>query len=308
MRLPYHAPVLCGEAVGYLLHDPAGTYVDGTVGGGGHAEKLSGLLNNQGRLICCDVDEDALDASRDRLRRFADRITFVRTNFRLLKTELRARGVSGVAGILLDLGVSSYQLDEGAKGFSFRTDDRLDMRMDRRNDFSAHEVVNTYDAEAIADILWRFGEERHSRRIARTIVASRPVNSTGALSKAVERAVGGKFLTKTLARVFQAIRIEVNQEMSNLRTLLADSPDLLVPGGRLVVIAYHSLEDRMVKEYLRDAAASIIPSGHKYVEDQKKIPAFRILTRRPVVASENEVRENPRARSAKLRAAERLSS
>ncbi len=306
MTLPYHAPVLCAEATGYLVQDPAGTYVDGTVGGGGHAEQICSQLNARGRLICCDVDEDALRTSRDRLGRFGERVAFLRTNFRLLKSELRASGISGVAGILLDLGVSSFQLDEGSKGFSYRTDDQLDMRMDRRNAFSAKDVVNQYEEQAIADLLWKYGEERHSRRIARALVASRPIQSTGALSKAVERAVGGKFLTKSLARVFQAIRIEVNQEMENLRTVLQDSPELIVPGGRLVAIAYHSLEDRMIKDFLRDAAASTIPSGHKYIDDQKKTPTFRILTRRPVVASENEIRSNPRARSAKLRAAERM--
>lgn len=306
MMSPYHAPVLRGEAVDFLLHNPAGTYIDGTVGGGGHAEYICDRLGEQGRLFCCDADEDAVSASRDRLQRFGERVTFIHTNFRELKAELHRHGLGPVDGILLDLGVSSYQLDEGSKGFSFRSDGPLDMRMDRRQSFSALDVINTYDEGALADLLWRFGEERQSRRIARKVVASRPIKTTGDLSKAVEKAVGGKFLTKTLARVYQAIRIEVNQELSSLKAVLEDSRDMLAPGGRLVVIAYHSLEDRLVKEFLKHEAATTIPSGNKYIDDQAKVPTFRILTRRPVVATENELRENARARSAKLRAAERL--
>jgi 16S rRNA (cytosine1402-N4)-methyltransferase len=306
MTATYHEPVLRDEVLSYLMTDTGGTYVDATVGGGGHAEGISTRLGGDGRLICLDLDEDALRAARQRLLRFSDRVTFVHANFRDLRTELRARGVSSINGLLLDLGVSSYQLDEGSKGFSFRSDDPIDMRMDRRQPLTGRDVVNTYDEPKLGELLWKFGEERRSRRIARSIVEARDIETTGALAAAVESAVGKRFLTKTLARVFQAIRIEVNGELKNLERILADVPETLSPGGRVVVLSYHSLEDRIVKESFRKESAERMYSGHKYVEDRVLVPTLRILTKRPVVATAAEAARNPRARSAKMRVAERL--
>jgi 16S rRNA (cytosine1402-N4)-methyltransferase len=210
---------------------------------------------------------------------------------------------------LLDLGVSSYQIDEPSKGFSFQTDELLDMRMDRHQQVDAKHIVNKYDEQALVDILWMYGEEKHSRRIAKAIVQRRveqPIETTGELATLIERTVGGRFLNKTLARVFQAVRIEVNNELENLRQALCDCVDVLNPGGRLVVISYHSLEDRLVKYAFRAASAQSIPSGNKIIPDTPLQPVLTMLTRKPVTASEEEKAVNPRSRSAKLRAAEKV--
>ena len=298
----YHEPVLCREALSFLLTDKDGVYVDGTLGSGGHAESICEQLSPRGRLIGFDADGDAIAEAGKRLQRFGERVTIVEANFRLLRERLAG---AKIAGLLLDLGVSSHQLDDGTRGFSFRSDDRLDMRMDRRAQFSAWDVVNTYPEEQLAKILWEYGEERLSRRIARSVVRARPVDTTGSLASIVERCVGGRFLTKSLARVFQALRIEVNSELASLREVLAAVPDVLQPGGRCVVISYHSLEDRIVKDFFRAEAAERIPSGNALVPDTPRVPRLTLLTKKPVVAGKEEYERNPRARSAKLRAAAR---
>jgi 16S rRNA (cytosine1402-N4)-methyltransferase len=304
----YHEPVLCVEALGFLLTERNGIYVDGTVGGGGHAEQICRWLGAQGRLIGCDADSDALDEAGKRLAPFGAQAELVRGNFRELPGALAARGIGGVHGVLLDLGVSSYQLDAEGRGFSFRGDERLDMRMDTRQALSAWEVTNSYSREHLATLLRDYGEERDARRIARAIEGHRPVNTTGELSAIVEGCVGGRFLTKSLARVFQAIRIEVNAELENLTRLLEEIPGLLLPGGRCVVISYHSLEDRIVKEFFRREAVAAIRSGHKYAPDTPRTPRLEILTRRPVIAGDEECARNGRSRSAKLRAAARTAA
>jgi 16S rRNA (cytosine1402-N4)-methyltransferase len=306
MDTRYHEPVLRDEVLRHLVTDAGGTYVDATVGGGGHAEEICERLTGEGRLICLDVDEDALRATGERLHRFGNHVTIVRANFNNLREEIHSLGITSLQGLLLDLGVSSHQLDEGTKGFSFRADERLDMRMDRRQRLTGWDVVNTYPEAGLTKVLWEFGEERASRKIARKIVEARNVDTTGALRSVVESAVGKQFLTKTLARVFQAIRMEVNGELKNLEKVLGDSREALSPGGRIVVLSYHSLEDRIVKEFLRKESAQKVYSGHKYVDDIALIPNFRILTRKPVVASDAEAQRNPRARSVKMRAAERI--
>ena len=248
-------------------------------------------------------------AAGKRLERFGERAIFVKENFKNIKSVLSQNGIESVQGILLDLGVSSYQIDEPTKGFSFQTDELLDMRMDRHQQVDARHIVNRYDEQALVDILWMYGEEKHSRRIAKAIVQRRieqPIETTGQLAALIERIVGGRFLNKTLARVFQAIRIEVNNEMENLKQALCDCVDVLNPGGRLVVISYHSLEDRLVKYAFRAASAQSIPSGNKIIPDTPLQPVLNILTRKPVTASEEEMAINPRSRSAKLRAAEKV--
>jgi len=309
----YHTPVLRDEALRFLMTDVDGVYVDGTLGGGGHAEAICKQLGERGRLICFDADDDAIRFASERLsewtpseKEFAGRVTFVHSNFRNIKSELRALGVNAINGLLLDLGVSSFQIDEEAKGFSFRGDERIDMRMDRRQALSGWDVVNMYDEAKFADVLWKYGEERNSRRIARRIVEARTIESTGELASTVESAVGKKFLVKTLARVFQAIRIEVNDELRSLEQTLDDTIELMAPGGRMVVISYHSLEDRIVKTFFKSASADKIPSGHKYIPDTVLVPTLRILTKSPLEASDEETARNPRARSAKMRAAERI--
>jgi len=302
----FHESVLREEVIHFLVTDRGGTYVDGTVGGGGHAESICRALTAQGRLIGFDRDSDALGAAEARLSTLGAAVTLIRGNFADMAAELRARGVTRVAGIFLDLGVSSHQLDAQERGFSFRPGSALDMRMDTRATLSAREVVNTYSEERLAEILRMYGEERAARRIARGIVKARPVESADDLAAVVRRSAGGRFLTKSLARVFQGIRIEVNGELESLRHALQDVPDLLERGGRCVVISYHSLEDRIVKEFFRGEAADTIASAHKLLPDHRRSPRLVILTRKPVGASEGECARNTRARSAKLRAAERV--
>lgn len=303
----YHTPVLLHEALRYLISDVNGVYVDGTLGGGGHAEGICSQLGSNGRLVCFDADEDAMRFASERLGKFSNRITFVHSNFRNLKSELARLGVTSIQGLLLDLGVSSFQIDKEARGFSFRGDERIDMRMDRRQAMSGLDVINKYDDVRLADVLWKYGEERNSRRIAKKIADAKPVETTGQLAEIVESAVGKQFLTKTLARVFQAIRIEVNDELRSLEQALADCLELLAPRGRIVVISYHSLEDRIVKNFFKAASLSSIPSGHKYIPDMVISPKLKILTKSPVLATEEETDRNSRARSAKMRAAEKLS-
>lgn len=298
--------MLADEVVHYLVTSVDGLYVDGTAGGGGHAEAICRRLQGKGRLVCFDVDDDAIQTTSRRLATFTGRVTFVRANFGNLKGELAAIGRGAINGLLLDLGVSSHQLDDATKGFSFRGDERIDMRMDRRQQLTGWDVVNMYEEERLADILWKYGEERNARRIARAIVKARSIESTRDLAVLLEATVGGKFLLKTFARVFQAIRIEVNDELGNLKRVLTDMLDLLQPSGRVVVISYHSLEDRIVKTAFRNASRDRIPSGHKYIPDAAVTPQLRIVTKSPVLASAEEVARNPRARSAKMRVAERI--
>lgn len=302
----YHDPVLRDEAIRFLITPAGRVFVDGTVGGGGHAEEICRRMSPGARLVCFDADEEAIRFAEQRLKTFSGRVLFVRANFSGLVLELRSRDIHTIDGLLLDLGVSSVQLDDPSKGFSFRSDEAIDMRMDRRQTLSGLDVVNTYSEGDLAEIIWKYSEERNSRRIARAIISRRPLTTTGALRSAVLSATGERFLTKTLARVFQAIRIHVNNELENLETVLLGALQVLSPGGRLVVISYHSLEDRIVKNFFRQHSASVIPSGNKYVADRIAVPRLTLLTRKPVVPSPAEVERNPRARSAKLRVAVRI--
>jgi 16S rRNA (cytosine1402-N4)-methyltransferase len=305
----YHTPVLLQEVLTYLLTTKSGFYIDGTLGGGGHAEAVLERLEPAGKVIGIDLDDDALAESGKRLAHFGGRAIIVKENFRNIKNVLSQHGVNSVQGILLDLGVSSFQIDVTEKGFSFRSDAPLDMRMDRYQKLDACQVVNQYDEQSLADILWKYGEERYSRRIAKEMIQyrnHRPIESTGQLAAIIEQTVGGRFLNKTLARVFQAVRIEVNNEIENLRHAIGECVDVLSSGGRLVILSYHSLEDRLVKEAFRTASAKMIASGHKMVPDTPVQPVLDVLTRKPVTASEKEMAANPRSRSVKLRAAEKV--
>lgn len=310
MQAPsYHTPVLAEEVLSFLINARRGVYVDGTLGGGGHAEAILKQLEADGSLLGIDADEDALLYASKRLEKFGDRLILHRGNFRDLKKIVTEEGLEGVEGVLLDLGVSSFQLDEPGKGFSFRSDSPLDMRMDRTQSLSARGVVNEYDEFRIADILWKYGEERASRKIAHAIARTRlrkPIESAKDLSRVVEGLIGDRFLAKTLARVYQAIRIEVNNELENLKSGLSDAIDILCSGGRLAVISYHSLEDRIVKETLRAASATSRAGISKFFPPVAVQPRLKILTKKYVGPRESEVRSNPRARSAKLRAAEKL--
>ena len=304
----YHDPVLRDEAVRFLITPGGRVFVDGTVGGGGHAEEICRCMGSMATLVCFDADKDAIRFAEQRLKAFTGRVLFVHANFSNIEPELRSRDIHSIDGLLLDLGVSSFQLDDASKGFSFRSDETIDMRMDRRQPVSGLDVVNTYSETDLAGIIWKYGEERNSRRIARAIVRRRPIATTGALRDAVLTVAGERFLMKTLARVFQAIRIHVNNELESLEKALHGALQVLSPGGRLVVISYHSLEDRIVKDFFRQHAASLIPSGNKYVADTIVVPRLKLLTKKPVTPSPAETERNPRARSAKLRVAERANA
>ena len=309
MSRPYHIPVLRDEVITFLITKQEGVYVDGTLGGGGHAENILEKIYPLGTLVGIDADADAHGEAEKRLQRFSSNAVLVHDNNANIRSILQSLNISSIQGLLLDLGVSSFQIDEGSKGFSFRGDDALDMRMDRRQSLSASTVVNTYPVEDLADIFWKYGEEKNSRKIARAIGERRGgkrIETTGDLAGIIERRVPGQFLTKTLARIFQALRIEVNHELESLSRTLNESVDLLAGGGRIAVISYHSLEDRIVKSFFMEQSATFIPSGHKLVPDMPASPALRVLTRKPVIPSREEQLSNPRSRSAKMRVAERI--
>jgi 16S rRNA (cytosine1402-N4)-methyltransferase len=295
-----HVPVLVDEVRALLAPERGGVFVDGTVGLGGHARML--LEGGASRLIGIDRDEDALARAREALAEYGERVRLVHGDYREMDAVLEAAGEATVAGVLLDLGVSSMQLDAEGRGFSFRRDEPLDMRMDRSRGETAAERLAVVDEVTLADVIFRFGEERKSRRVARAIVQARerePMARTGQLAAIVRRAVGGPWQRIDPAtRTFQALRIWVNGELDGLDAGIGRAaarlqvPEGAMTGGRLAVISFHSLEDRIVKHAFRGMAAG-------------DTPAVRLLTRRPVVAGEAEVNVNARARSAKLRAVER---
>lgn len=305
----YHIPVLRDVALGFLIREPHGIYVDGTLGGGGHAEGILERIYPGGRLIGIDCDADALKSAKEKLRRFDPHFTLVHNNNANIGTILESLNVAKIHGLLLDLGVSSCQLDEPGKGFSFRADEVLDLRMDKRQALDARRIVNSFSETQLADIFWRYGEERNARRIAREIGEYRKtktIERTRELASIIARKVREPYLTKSLARVFQALRIEVNEELERLSRVLTDAIDYLDGGARIVVISYHSLEDRVVKNFFQEKSARTIRSGHKLVPDEPATPVLTVLTKKPIVASKDERLSNPRSRSAKLRVAEKI--
>ena len=288
-----HAPVLVSEVVSFLRPRADGVYVDATVGLGGHASAL--LSAGAGRLIGIDRDEAALALARAALAEAGNRVELVHANYRDLARVLAARGISHAAGIVVDLGVSSLQLDDATRGFSFRQSGPLDMRMDRSSGPTVAELIASADEATLADVIWRFGEERHARRIARAIVRARArqaLTETGALASAVRAAAGGRGWQRIdpATRTFQALRIWVNRELDGLEEFFEQAVAALEPGARLAVIAFHSLEDRVVKQTFRRLAADGMVA---------------LLTRKPIGPDEAEVQRNPRARSARLRVVER---
>ncbi len=297
MNVPQHVPVLLEESLEYLNVRPGGVIVDATLGLGGHSSAIARRLGAAGRLICFDRDPEAMAKAKARLEELAAEL-----GSEMPEVVYEPRAFSEVAeaikpgridGLLADFGVSSLQLDEAHRGFSFRSDGPLDMRMDTRSGETAGQVVNQEDENELADLIYEFGEERRSRRIARAIVRARPISTTAELAQVISAAApamkGDKIHPAT--RTFQALRIRVNDEMGEIRSLLESAPSLLKPGGRLVLISFHSLEDRQVKDAFREAGRNGI---------------LEVLTKKPVVASEQEQLRNPRSRSAKLRAAERV--
>jgi 16S rRNA (cytosine1402-N4)-methyltransferase len=305
-----HRPVLAGTVVDLLLPPLArgGTFVDATLGRAGHALRVLDAAPAT-RLVGIDRDPDALEASRSVLSAHARRVTLVRDDFQDLTAVLERLGIAKVRGVLLDLGVSSPQLDAAHRGFGYRSDGPLDMRMDPGQRLSAHDVVNGYEEKDLARVISRYGEERFASRIARAIVRRRPIERTGELAEVVRDAIpaatrrtGGH----PAKRTFQAIRIEVNGEITRLERVLPQTVDVLDPGGRVVVISYHSLEDRVVKRFFNDRARGCVCPPDFPVCTCGAEATVKVLNRRPIVPTEDEKTQNPRARSAKLRAAERL--
>lgn len=306
-----HKSVLPDETIEYLRICPGGIYLDGTLGGAGHAARVAAQLTT-GRLIGIDQDPAALEAAAARLAPWQDRVTLVRGNFRDMEAILHRLGIAQADGILLDLGVSSPQLDDGARGFSYMQDAPLDMRMDPDAGLTAYDVVNTWTAEQLTRILYEYGEERYAPRIAAAIAARRaekPVETTLELVEIIRSAMPARALREKqhpAKRTFQAIRIAVNDELGALRDAMEAAVGLLAPGGRLCVITFHSLEDRIVKTALQQAAKGCTCPPDFPVCVCGKKPQVKILTKKPVTAGPAELAENPRARSAGLRAAEKL--
>jgi 16S rRNA (cytosine1402-N4)-methyltransferase len=291
-----HVPVLLKEAIDFLAVRPGGTYIDATVGLGGHSYEIAKRLDAPDHLIGLDKDPAALEIARARLRPIPElegdwpQITLVHGSF----AEIEKRfGAASADGLLVDLGLSSLQLQHAARGFSFQAEGPLDMRMNPQSGLTAEQVVNQFDERTLADLIYEFGEERRSRRIARAIVRSRPISTTVQLAVVISAAArsmkSGRIHPAT--RTFQALRIFVNRELDDLKVLLDSAPRVLKPGGRLVIISFHSLEDRIVKDTLREG----VKQGH-----------YQLLTKKPITPGEEEIALNPRSRSAKLRAAQRI--
>ncbi len=310
-----HTPVLLDEALRFLAVRPGGSYIDCTTGAGGHSAAIAEAMGPEGRLLCLDQDGEALEFARARLAPFGRRVSFVRGNFRELDAIAAEEGFAAVDGILMDLGVSSIQLDTAERGFAFAHRGPLDMRMDQSSDgLTAADIVNTWDEQALANLFREQGEVRGARRIARAVLAARPLGSTWDLAKAVEQAAGGardRTQQHPATKVFLALRIRVNGELDSLDTALPLARSLLGfgpsrEGGRLVTIAFHSLEDRRVKQYLAQEARDCLCPPQFPVCRCNHRASFKLLTRRAVRPGDEEVARNPRARSAVLRAAERI--
>ena len=305
----FHIPVLVDEVLKFLIGNPSGIYVDATVGGGGHSLEIVTRLNETGKLIGIDLDNKALEFATDKLKSFEKQVLFKKGNFAEIGNILGSLELNQVDGILLDLGVSSYQIDTVERGFSYLTSGPLDMRMSPEIEITAAEIINTYSESDLERIFREFGEERQARSLARAIVRERQnkqVTTTGQLVSIIESVISFQHRIKSLSRVFQAIRIAVNKELENLKLLLDQSLDLLKSGGRLVIIAYHSLEDRMVKEFFSEQSNPCQCPSELPVCVCGRKPAMRLLTRKMVRPSEQEIKANPRSRSAKLRAAQKI--
>lgn len=307
-----HKPIMLGQTIAALLPERGGVYVDCTLGGGGHSEAILSRLPEGSRLIGIDRDADALATAQDRLKAYGAKFTALRGNFFDIKQLLRQEGVDTVDGILADLGVSSWQLDNPQRGFSYMQDAPLDMRMDDRAAFSAKDIVNGYDQRELTRILRGYGEERWASRIADFIVEARgkrPIESTGELVDIIKRAIPASARREgphPAKRSFQAIRVEVNGELEGLGQALKDMVDCLAHKGRLAVISFHSLEDRIVKRVFAKLQKPCECPPKAPICTCGKQPVVTILTRKPTIPTEQELIDNPRARSAKLRAAEKL--
>lgn len=307
-----HTSVLLEETINALNIKPDGVYLDGTLGGGGHACEVCRRLGDGGRFYGIDQDEAAVEAAGKRLEEFGEKVTIIRDNYCNAREALRARGVENVDGIVLDLGVSSYQLDTVERGFSYKYDTPLDMRMDQRQKLTARDIVNEYDEQSLYRIIRDYGEDQFARNIAKHIVQTRtkkPVETTFELNEIIKAAIPAKMRAvggHPSKRTFQAIRIECNHELDVLRDSLQDLIDLLNPWGRLCIITFHSLEDRIVKNFFREMENPCTCPPEFPVCICGKIPYGKVVTRKPILPTQEETGENPRSKSAKLRVFERI--
>lgn len=306
-----HVSVLLKETIEQLNIRPDGIYVDGTLGGGGHAYEVCKRLSDKGRFIGIDQDADAILAAGERLKEFGDRVRIVRSNYCNMRMELQKLGIDRVDGILLDLGVSSYQLDTAVRGFTYREDAPLDMRMDQRQNKTARDIVNGYSEAELYRVIRDYGEDKFAKNIAKHIVAARekkPIETTGELSEIIKGAIPAKVRMNgghPAKKTFQAIRIELNRELEVLKNSLDDMIDLLNPGGRICVITFHSLEDRIVKTIFRtNENPCTCPSNFPVCVCGNK-PKGRLAVKKPIVPGEEELEENKRSKSSKLRVFER---
>lgn len=302
-----HIPVLVREVLDGLNVHPGGSYLDATVGGGGHAVAILDASAPEGRLLGLDRDPEAARRATERLSVYGDRANVVHASYVDLFQVAQREGFLPLDGVLFDLGFSSWQIQDPGRGFAFSLEGPLDMRFDPGTELTAADLVNDLPEEELADLLYRYGEETKSRRIARAIVGARPIATTGELARVVERAVGGRrSAIHPATRTFQALRIAVNGELEAIEAALPDAVTALKPGGRLAVITFHSLEDRIVKHFLRQESRDCICPPELPVCQCDHTRTLRIVTRKPVVPSDREVQENPRSRSAKLRVAEKI--
>ena len=307
MSLPVHVPVLLDEVIAGLQAQRGGYFVDCTVGLGGHAAAILEKISPSGRLLGIDADPEAIKASQDKLSDYGEAVTLVNDNFVNLEDICKRYHFHPVDGILFDLGVSSLQLDTAERGFSFHLDAPLNMRFDPGQGLTASDIVNSFSEQELAKLIEKYGEERHSRRIARYIVQNRPIVTTVELASLVKQATSGKRAKiHPATRTFMAIRIAVNSELQNLELALKQTINLLRPGGRLTVISYHSLEDRIVKQFMRSAASSCLCPPGTVVCRCGHVPTLKLISRKVIKPTSLEIESNPRSRSAKLRIAERL--
>jgi S-adenosyl-methyltransferase mraW len=306
-----HKSVLLNETIDGLNIQPDGIYVDGTLGGGGHAYEVCRRLGDKGSIVGIDQDAAAIEAAGNRLKDFGEKVTIVRSNYCDMKSKLHELGIDKVDGIVLDLGVSSYQLDTAERGFSYREDAPLDMRMDTRQKMTARDIINDYEEMELYRVIRDYGEDKFAKNIAKHIVAARkvkPIETTGELTEIIRASIPMKYQKKSghpAKRTFQAIRIELNRELEVLKDSLDDMIDLLNPGGRLCIITFHSLEDRIVKSAFRKNENPCTCPSDFPVCVCGKVSKGSILTRKPILPSEEEMEENSRAKSAKLRIFER---
>lgn len=308
----HHVSVLLNECIENLKIKPDGVYVDCTMGGAGHSKEIVKKLSDKGLFIGFDQDKNAINTARERLSEYESRVKFVHSNFENIKEELEKIGIYKIDGVLADLGVSSHQLDEAERGFSYMQDAPLDMRMDVRCEFSAYDVVNTYTEDELAKIIKDYGEDNWAKRIAKFIVEERvnkPIETTGELVDVIKKAIPKKARIDgphPAKRTFQAIRIEVNNELGVITKMINDASSIMNEGGRICIITFHSLEDRIVKNAFKYLASDCICPQHLPICQCDKESEVKIITRKPLLPSDEEIEVNPRSRSAKLRVAEKI--